>query len=281
MSNQTVLITGCSSGFGKLAAKTFQQKGWNVAATMRSPEKAGDLVELENVSVIQLDVTDADSINNAVEKTLATFGRIDALVNNAGYGGHGIFEQLGDEHIKAMFETNVFGTMRTAKAVLPHMRKQGSGVVINVTSMAGILGLPFTTTYSSSKFAVEGWSEGLAAEYTPFNIQVRTVAPGAFGTNFSSATDNAVQEGDEQLVAQAARVGAHFAGLGEQMRNVGGTEADPQDVADLIYRCATEDMPVHNVVGADAEMLMQQKNTLSQEEFLNYIRQMLTPQEAA
>ncbi len=277
MSGKTVLITGCSTGFGKLAAKTFQQRGWNVAATMRSPEKETELCELENVKVIRLDVTDDASVNTAVAETIETFGDIDVLVNNAGYGGHGMFEQFSQAHINNMFDTNVFGCMRTARAVLPHMREKQSGTIINVTSMAGVLGLPFNTTYSSSKFAVEGWSEGLAMELSPFSIKVKTVAPGAFGTSFNANTDNSVEEGDEALVAQAQVMTNHFVTLSEQMTNIGGEPANPQDVADMIYNCATEEMPVHNVVGNDANMLLEQKNSKSSQEFIDYLEAMLIP----
>ena len=189
MTQKTVLITGCSSGFGKLAVRTFQEKGWNVVATMRTPEKDTELKDLPNVLVTRLDVNDNQSIQQAVNLTLETFGGVDVLVNNAGYGGHALFEQFREEQIEAMFNTNVFGPMRVARAVLPHMRDQKSGAIINVTSVAGVIGLPFATTYSASKFATQGWSEGLALECTPFNIKVRTVAPGAFGTNFNAATD--------------------------------------------------------------------------------------------
>ncbi len=277
MNNRTVLITGCSTGFGKLAARTFQQNGWNVAATMRSPEKETELTGLDNVKVIRLDVTDEASIAAAVHETIETFGGLDVLVNNAGYGGHGMFEQFSQEHIAAMFDTNVFGCMRTARAVLPHMRERKSGTIINVTSMAGILGLPFNSTYSSSKFAVEGWSEGLAMELAPFNIKVRTVAPGAFGTGFSANTDDSVEAGDEELVTQATAFTAHLAGLVEQMINIGGEPANPQDVADVIYRCATEETEVHNVVGNDANMLMEQKGSMTHQELINYLQNMLTP----
>ena len=218
MSKRTVLITGCSSGFGRLTAKTFYEKGWNVVATMRSPEKETELTHLDGMLVTRLDVTDEDSIKTAVEQTIENFGRIDALINNAGYGGHAMFEQFEHNHIARMFDTNVFGPMRIAKAVLPLMRKQGGGAIVNVTSMAGIIGLPFTSTYSASKFAVEGWSEGLALEYAPFNIKVRTVAPGAFGTNFNAATDNNLEAGDKTIKQQAAKIAAHFAALAEQMR---------------------------------------------------------------
>lgn len=278
MSKKTVLITGCSSGFGKLAAKTFAENGWNVVATMRSPDNETELNQSEQMLLTRLDVTDQVSIDKALELTLERFGRIDVLVNNAGYGGNGMFEQFDNEHITRMFNTNVFGPMRTAKAFLPQMRKQGVGTIINVTSVAGILGLPFGSTYSASKFAVEGWSEGLALEYKPFNIKVHTVAPGGYGTNFNAATDNRLNTGDEAIRSQASKMAQHFEVLIEQMRHHSGKEADPQEVADMIFACATEQMPVHNVVGSDANMLLDMKNSQPAADFLENISDMLIPQ---
>jgi NAD(P)-dependent dehydrogenase (short-subunit alcohol dehydrogenase family) len=259
MGKKTVLITGCSSGFGKLTAKKFQQEGWNVIATMRSPEKEQELNKLDNVFVTRLDVTDQKSVEEAVRQGIERFDTIDVLVNNAGYGGHALFEQFSEEQIYAMYETNVFGLMRVSRAVLAVMQKQKSGTIINITSMAGILGLPFASTYSSTKFAVEGLSEGMALEYKPFNIKVKTIAPGAFGTNFSAATDNSIESGDNELESYALKLAAHFSILVEQMLKTSGKEADPQDVADIIYKCATKETPIHNIVGADAQMLMELK----------------------
>jgi len=280
MNTKTVLITGCSSGFGRLTAKKFQQEGWNIVATMRSPEKETELTQLDNVLVTRLDVTDQDSVQEAVTQGIKKFGAIDVLVNNAGYGGHAYLEQFTEEQIYAMFETNVFGVMRVCRAVLPHMRQQKGGTIINVTSMAGYLGLSLGTTYSASKFAVEGLTEGMALEYRPFNIKVKAVAPGAFGTNFTAATDNSLENGDDELKPYAQQMTAHFTALVEQMQKQSGKDADPQEVADKIYECATTETPIHNVVGADAEMLMGMMNSMSRQDFINQIGVMLTPKEA-
>lgn len=277
---KTILITGCSTGFGKLTAKLFYEKGWNVIATMRSPEKETELTQLENVLVTKLDVTDIESVNKAVALGVKKFGTIDALVNNAGYGGHAFLEQYSEEQIYKMFETNVFGVMRVSRAVLPHMRKQKSGAIINVTSMAGYVGLALSSTYSASKYAVEGLTEALALEYKPFNIKVKAVAPGAYGTNFIAATDNSLEQGDSELIPIAQKTAAHFAGLVEQMLNQGGKMADPQEVADLIYKCVTEEMPVHNVVGSDAEMLFGMMTSMPRQDFINQMEEMLKPKEA-
>ena len=277
--SQTILITGCSSGFGKLTAKLFHEKGWNVIATMRSPEKETELTELENVLVTRLDVTDNESVKAAVQQGVEKFGTIDVLVNNAGYGGLSLFEQFSEDQIYAMYETNVFGLMRVCREVMPIMRKQKNGSIINVTSMAGVLGLGFASTYSSTKFAVEGFSEALAIECKPFNINVKTVAPGAFGTNFNDSTDDSIKKGDDELKSYAQKFAANLAAISQQMLMQGGKEADPQEAADKIYKCVTEETPVHNVVGADAEMLMEMKNSMPQQDFINQISEMLLPKE--
>ncbi len=276
--NKTVLITGCSSGFGKLAAKTFSDKGWNVIATMRSPERETELTKLDNVLVTRLDVTDAGSIKQAVDEGLARFGAIDVLVNNAGYGGHALFEQATDEAIRAMYETNVFGVMNVSRAVLPHMRRRQEGCIINVTSMAGMMGLPNSSVYSSTKFAVEGLTEGMAFEYKPLNITVKSVLPGAYPTTrFNANTDDDLNAGDDELSAHAQKLHAHIQGVVKQMAEQGGAVADPQEVADKIYECATSETPVHNPVGSDAEMLAQMKASLPQQAFLDQIAEIALP----
>ena len=276
---KTVLITGCSSGFGKLAAMKFQEEGWNVIATMRSPEKEKELTEIDNILVTRLDVTSKESVKEAVNPGIEKFGRIDALVNNAGYGGHAFLEQFTEEQIYAMFETNVFGVMRVCREVLPHMRKQRSGTVINITSMAGYMGLTLTSTYSASKWAVEGLTESMAMEYKPFGITVKAIAPGAYGTNFMSSSDNNFEGGDEEVRENSMKIGAHFATIVEQMQKQSGEIADPQEVADKIFECVTTDTPVHNIIGSDAEMLFGMMNNVPRQDFINQIETMLSPQE--
>ena len=273
---KTVLITGCSSGFGKLAAKTFYKDGWNVVATMRSPEKEKELTSFDGMVVAKLDLQDKKNVNEAIQMAIDTFGSIDVLVNNAGYGGLAIFEQFSEEQIYDMFETNVFGTMRVTREVLAHMRQKGSGVVINITSMAGIMGLSLASTYSASKFALEGWSEALALEYKPLGIHIKTIAPGGYGTSFNDSRKDNLANGDEQLKTHAIRLSEHLDQVQEQMKAQNG-EANPQDVADLIYECATAETPVHNVSGKDAEMLMNMKSAGSQQDFIDQLSQMLIP----
>lgn len=275
---KTVLITGASSGFGKLTAKIFIEKGWNVIATMRTPEKETDLVNSDEMLVTRLDVTDTRSVKEAVAAGIEKFGRIDVLVNNAGYGGHAMFEQFTDETIRAMYDTNVFGVMNVSREVLPIMRKQNGGTIINVTSLVGYIGIPVTSIYTSTKFAVEGLTQAMALEYKPLNINVKAIAPGAFQTNFTAATVNDdIERGDAEVVDTAKKFTAHFHMVLEETHKQRGFQNDPQEVADLIYKCSTEEMPVHNHIGDDAEMLIGMKNSLSGQEFLGKLEEILMP----
>ena len=175
-----------------------------------------------------------------------------------------------------MFQTNVFGLMRVTRAVLPHMRRQGRGCVINVTSMAGLLGLAAETSYCAAKYASEGFTEALSWECKPLGILVKSVAPGVYRrTAFpSNVDDEEITQGEEALVAHAARLRAHFsAGATSQ----GGDTADPQEVADKIFECATTDTPVRNPVGKDAEMIMGMMGGPDRQEFLDKVEPLLIP----
>ncbi len=190
---KNVVITGSSSGFGYLSVLTLARKGYKVWATMRNvygknaPKKAEllDIAQQENldISVIEMDVNLDDSVNNAIKEVLATDGKVDHLVNNAGYMFVGITEAYSVEQAKAQFETNFFGILRTTKAVAPHMRKQGEGLIINVTSLAGRLSFPYFGIYCASKYAVEAYSQSLRYELAPFGVEVCVVEPGPFSTN--------------------------------------------------------------------------------------------------
>ncbi len=276
MARKTVLITGCSTGIGKLAAKTFHANGWNVVATMRRPEDGAELADLDDVVVTKLDVTDKESIETALDATLKRFGQIDALVNNAGYGGHALLEQMPDADVRKMYETNVFGIFNTCRAVMPLMRRQKSGVVINVTSMAGVIGLAAETAYCSSKWAIEGFTQALDLEYRLFGVRAKTVAPGAYMTTAFSdnAEDAHLETGDQELIAHAKRLREHFM---TAVKNEGGETADPQEVADMIYACATEEAPVHNPCGKDAQLIVTLLGGPPRQEGLDKIAPLLIP----
>jgi len=186
---KTIFITGASSGIGKATAKLFQSKGWNVIATMRTPEKETELTQLENVTLLPLDVTNPEQIKLTVEKVNSLFD-VDVVLNNAGYGLLGALEAFSDENIMQQVSTNFLGTVRVTQAFIPNFRAKKKGLFINVTSIGGHTGFPFTSIYNGTKWAVEGWSECLSIELSMFNVGVKTVSPSSTNTAlFSHNTD--------------------------------------------------------------------------------------------
>ena len=187
---KTIFITGASRGFGKIWAEAFLKRGDNVAAAVRSPEKLAELAKQypSNLLVLKLDVTNKEAGFEAVKATKNRFGRIDVLINNAGYGHMGAIEELKEQEIRAQFETNVMGLLWTTQAVLPIMREQQSGHIIQLSSAMGLATLPTMGLYSASKFAVEGISETLAAEVSGFGIKVTILEPNGFTTDFSTSS---------------------------------------------------------------------------------------------
>ena len=212
MTKKVVMITGCSTGIGRLAAKTFQSKGWNVIATMRSPENEEEFIDRPDVLVARLDVTDRPSILAAIDEGIARFGALDVVVNNAARGGRALLEASSDAMVRAMYDTNVFGVMDVCRAVLPHMRERKSGRIINVTSMAGMVGIPLETSYSGTKYAVEGMTEALAFELSGLGILAKTVAPGVYSrTQFSAnVNEDDWDAGGAELTAYSDKLRAHF-----------------------------------------------------------------------
>ncbi len=181
---KTVLITGASSGIGKSTARYFAAKGWNVAATMRTPEKESELGFIDGVKLFQLDVTKPDSIHQAIGDAIEVFGSIDVVVNNAGYGGVGVFEAASPEQIQRQFNTNVFGVMNVIREVLPYFRERRRGTIVNVTSVGGLITFPVYSVYHATKWAVEGFAEALQYELRQFNIRIKNIEPGAIKTDF-------------------------------------------------------------------------------------------------
>ncbi|MFB6296367.1 MAG: SDR family oxidoreductase [Halobacteriales archaeon] len=184
MSSPVVLITGCSSGIGRATAAVFHDRGWQVWATSRDPSDVDDLAAA-GCRTAALDVTDDDQVASVVADLVDTEGRIDCLVNNAGYGQEGAVEDVPVERVRAEFDVNVFGVLRTTRRVLPVMREQGTGTVVNVSSLLGRIAYPMRGVYAGSKFALEGISDALRAELKGFGVDIVLVEPGTVDTDFA------------------------------------------------------------------------------------------------
>jgi NAD(P)-dependent dehydrogenase (short-subunit alcohol dehydrogenase family) len=248
---KTILITGSSSGLGRATAKLFQAQGWNVVATMRTPESETELTRLDNVLVTRLDVQDPASIASAVDAGLARFGRIDALMNNAGYGAYGPLEATPVEKIRRQFDVNVIGLLETTKALLPHFRANRAGTVVNVSSMGGRITFPLGTLYHGSKFAVEGLSEALHYELATLGVRVKIVEPGGIRTDFGGRSFDF--SNDPALPEYQPLVEAVLGGLGPMMEQ--GSE--PEVVAKVVYDAVTDGTgTLRYVAGADAAQLL-------------------------
>jgi NAD(P)-dependent dehydrogenase (short-subunit alcohol dehydrogenase family) len=244
--NPTILITGCSSGFGLETAKFFIDKGWNVIATMRQPRE--DLLPRSGrLRVLPLDVSDGDSIGRCVEAA----GPLDALVNNAGIGLLAPLEGVSIATARSVFETNTLGTIAMTQAVLPQFRQRRAGVVVNVTSSVTLKPLPLLSVYTASKAAVNAFTESLALELAPFNVRVRLVLPGRapatrFGENARPLMAESTHDAYSEFTANV------FAG----MRDAGTPVTQAQDVVGAIWRAVTEpDAPMQLTAGADAVAL--------------------------
>jgi NAD(P)-dependent dehydrogenase (short-subunit alcohol dehydrogenase family) len=273
---KTVLITGASSGFGRLAAVTFQKKGWNVVATMRNPQSEKELTDMPNVLVTTMDVTQRTSVKSAIREAINRYKRIDVLVNNAGYGAVGYLEEASDADISRQMDTNFIGVVYNIQEVLPYMRSQGIGVIIKITSMAGTVGLPMHTLYNASKFAVEGLTESLRFELEPFGITAKTIAPGAFKTGFGNAVSYTQGNKKTDLGRYRKKFQQHYNQVVEQPPKPFGF-GDAQVVADLIYRCATEKTKNKIFVGKDAKMMIPMNKMLPKKMFGKMLKDSLLP----
>ncbi len=232
--NKVILITGASSGIGKETAKLFQTKSWRVAATMRSPEKAEDLHKIADLETFRLDVTDVDSIKKAIADVLEKFGRIDAVVNNAGYGLVGAFEAASAEQIEKQFQTNVFGLMNVCREILPYFREQKRGFIVNVASVGGRMTFPLYSLYNSTKWAVEGFSESLQYEVEQFNIRIKIIEPGPIKTDFYDRSQDLTRK--EGLTAYDTFIDKAM----PNMKKSGETAPDGSVVAEAIYEAVTD-----------------------------------------
>jgi len=243
------LITGCSSGFGREIAQAALSRGDTVVATARRLGALETLVEGApegKAHAIGLDVTDSEQVHRAVDETIDRFGRVDVLVNNAGYGSVGAVEEFTMEELRTQFETMFFGAVEMIKAVLPRMRERRSGTIVQMSSMGGQLAFPGFGSYCAAKFALEGISEALAGEVEPFDIKVLVVEPGAFRTGFGGGRMYRSRE----IEAYRGSVGS----TRELVDNMDGTQpGDPKKAADAILLALdAEDTPLRLALGGDA-----------------------------
>lgn len=231
---KTALITGASSGIGRATAELMAQRGWQVAATSRDPAEPQTWASAQNITVLQLDVTDEKSIAAAVSSTVERFGRIDVLVNNAGYGLFGPLEGATAEEVEQQFRTNVFGVIALIRHVMPVMRSHRSGTIINVSSVGGRIASPFASLYHASKFAIEGLSESFRYEASLHGIQVKLVEPAHFKTGFISRSLRVTAHN-----AYDAQFQNYMEWVYEEDRKAPG----PEPVAEAILRAAEDSSP--------------------------------------
>ena len=263
----TVLITGASTGIGRATAERFQREGWNVGATMRSPNDGQELSRLSNVHVTRLDVTDPESITTAVAEVTERFGSIDALINNAGFGAYGPLEITSSETIRRQFDTNVIGLLEVTQAVIPVMRNQGDGVIVNISSVGGRMAFPFGSLYHGSKFAVEGISEALVYELMPFGIRVKVVEPGAVATDFAGRSFVFTMDPDGGPYGETMQ--SVMTNWGARMQESMG---DADNVADVIFTAATDGTnQLRYISGDDAATILRARQTMDDAAFLGMI----------
>ncbi|KRG38447.1 short-chain dehydrogenase [Stenotrophomonas panacihumi] len=254
----TWFITGANRGLGAAIARAALRAGFNVVAAARRPASVEAALGGDHAGklfAVALDVTDAAQVRQAVDGALARFGRIDVLVNNAGYGQLGPFEEIADEAIRTQFDTNVFGLMQVTRAVLPTMRAQRAGQIFNISSVGGLAGFAGASVYCASKFAVQGFSASLAPELAPFGIRVTSVSPGFFRTDFLD--NSSIRYGDQGVADYAdasSALRSQYDGYSHQQAG------DPDKLADALLAVAADPRPtVHFVVGADAMDITRQE----------------------
>ncbi|MFL6367333.1 MAG: SDR family oxidoreductase [Nitrososphaeraceae archaeon] len=265
-SQKVAVVTGSSSGIGFETALLLARSGFHTYASMRNLGKSKNITEITNkeklpLQVVQLDVNDDRSVIEAIDKIVAENQKIDVLVNNAGYGLFGSLEDLSIEEIKVQFETNFFGVVRVTQQVLPVMRKQNTGIIVNVSSVGGQIGIPGLSAYHSTKFALEGLSESISYELEPFGIRVVIIEPGFVRTNIMNSS----------IIAKKAldRKSPYFSSIRQleksfksAMENTSAS-SPPDEVAKIILQAVTSERPkLRYAVGNDASSIIQTKTTM-------------------
>ena len=269
---RTVLVTGCSSGIGLATCHVLSRNNFITYGTVRNLSKAKkiqDLMNMDDLSlkILRLNVNDNQSIKLAVKKILNDTGRIDVLINNAGYGMFGPIEEITTQEIKKQFETNFFGAIRLIKAIVPIMRKQGKGTIVNISSMVGRFGVPLNSAYVSSKFAVEGLSESISFELEEFGIRVIVIEPGVVKSDFFH---NVKVKGMNLESPYHELMERRVNFLDKAMKN---SLTCSYDVASIILDALnSKDPKFRYVVGNDATNSLRMRNSLSDRKFMEWIR---------
>lgn len=273
---KVALVTGSSSGIGLESVLALARDGYHTFASMRNISKAGELenaAKKENLSIeiIELDVDKEESIVSAIKKVIADAGRLDVLVNNAGYGQFGCTEDVSVEDFRKQFETNFFSIVRIVQEVAPIMRNQNSGIIINISSVAGRMGLPGSPAYISSKFALEGFGECLRYELGQFGIKTTLIEPGVIKTNFFES----MKIPDSKIDPKYKQLTDHIHSGLKMMTELG---TPPSQVADVIIKAIHDDeMLPRYIVGTDAAMFMEAKKSKTDIEFEKYLSKELFP----
>lgn len=252
------LITGAGNGLGSDIAQAALAAGDSVVATARKLDQLDALVQQygDRVRAVQLDVRDADDAQAAVDTAVKAFGRVDVLVNNAGYGQFGVFEQMSPDDFKAVVDTCFYGVVNFTRAVLPTMRKQKSGIVFQVSSIGGRMTMPGNSPYHAAKFAVGGFSDSVAKEVAPFGVQIVTLEPGGIRTNWLTKASEVQQD---ILPDYQQSVGNLMSTLG---RYAGTQEGDPKRIADLLVKLSKRtDLPKRLILGIDATKRVEDQET--------------------
>jgi NAD(P)-dependent dehydrogenase (short-subunit alcohol dehydrogenase family) len=269
---KVALVTGSSSGIGFETALLLSKSGFHTYASMRNLEKSKNITEIVNTEnlplrVIQLDVNDDISVKNAINKIIAENGRIDVLINNAGHGLFSPIEDITLDQVKEQFETNFFGVVRLVKEVLPVMRKQRNGIIVNVSSGAGRVAIPVSSAYVATKFALEGLSESMRYELKEFGINIIIIEPGVIRTNFVENMKTAGTRSRSES-PYADLIGRTLKGFGGLMDN----SSPPKLVAEAILNAITSKEPeIRYVVGDDAKSIMKVRESTSDKEFENWM----------
>ena len=269
---KTILITGASSGIGKATAKLFQEKGWNVIASMRSPEKETELNQLPNVLVTKLDVLELATIDAALKEGIERFGKIDVVLNNAGYGLMGTFESAKRESIIRQFGVNVQGLFDVTQKALPHFRKNKDGMFINISSVGGRMTFPLMPLYHSTKWAVEGFSESLRWELSQIGIKVKLIEPGGVATDFGGRSMD--MQHNPEFTEYNEFVGHFTEAMKAAMDPLNMSK--PEQIAEVIYTAATDNSDTLRYrAGADCEQTLGARDKMTDDEFFAMQKQML------